>query len=51
MRDLIVTLAVLGSLPLIFLRPWVGVLVWVWISFMNPHIYMEIGRASCRERV
>jgi putative inorganic carbon (hco3(-)) transporter len=38
MRDLIVTLAVLGSLPLIFLRPWVGVLVWVWISFMNPHM-------------
>ncbi|MDH3637494.1 MAG: putative O-glycosylation ligase, exosortase A system-associated [Gammaproteobacteria bacterium] len=37
MRDLIVTLAVLGSLPFILLRPYVGVLVWSWLGYMNPH--------------
>ena len=37
MRDLLITLIVLGSLPLILRRPVVGVLMWVWISVMNPH--------------
>ena len=37
MRDLIITLAVLGSLPFVFKRPYIGILLWVWISVMNPH--------------
>ncbi len=37
MRDLLVTLVAFGSIPLIFMRPYVGILVWVWLSFMNPH--------------
>lgn len=37
MRDLIVTLAVFGSLPFILRRPWIGVLVWSWLGYMNPH--------------
>ena len=37
MRDLIVVLIVAGSLPVIFMRPYVGVLVWTWLSLMNPH--------------
>jgi putative inorganic carbon (HCO3(-)) transporter len=37
MRDLIVTLIVLGSLPLILRTPVVGALMWIWISVMNPH--------------
>lgn len=37
MRDIIVTMIVLGSLPLIFLQPYVGVLVWSWLGYMNPH--------------
>lgn len=37
MRDLLVTLVVLASLPLILRAPVVGVLMWVWISVMNPH--------------
>lgn len=37
MRDLLVTLVVFGSIPLIFMRPYVGILVWCWLSFMNPH--------------
>ncbi len=37
MRDIAVTLAVLGSLPFILKRPWIGILVWSWLGFMNPH--------------
>src|SRR5262245_15052453 len=37
MRDLHVTALIFASLPYIFKRPYVGVLVWTWISFMNPH--------------
>lgn len=39
MRDLIVTAIVTASLPFCFLRPWVGILVWSWLSYMNPHRY------------
>jgi putative inorganic carbon (hco3(-)) transporter len=37
MRDILVTLIVFGGLPFIFKRPYIGVLMWVWISVMNPH--------------
>ncbi len=37
MRSLLVALLVLGSLPLIVIKPHVGVLVWSWIGYMNPH--------------
>jgi probable O-glycosylation ligase (exosortase A-associated) len=37
MRSLLVALFVFGSLPLIMIKPHVGVLVWSWISYMNPH--------------
>ena len=37
MRDYLVTLLVFGSLPFILARPYIGVLVWSWLSYMNPH--------------
>ena len=37
MRDIILTALVFGSLPLILWRPYIGVLVWSWLSYMNPH--------------
>ncbi len=37
MRDILVTLIVFGLLPSIFKKPYMGVLMWVWISVMNPH--------------
>jgi putative inorganic carbon (hco3(-)) transporter len=37
MRDLLVTLIVLCSIPITFMRPYVGVLVGTWLSLMSPH--------------
>lgn len=37
MRDLFVTAVIFGSIPLIIRRPWVGILLWCWLSYMNPH--------------
>lgn len=37
MRDLLVTGIVLGVLPFVFRHAWIGVLLWTWISIMNPH--------------
>src|SRR3569832_2386966 len=37
MRDLFVTMVVLGSLPMILYRPYIGVLMWSWFGYMNPH--------------
>lgn len=37
MRDLFVTTVIMASLPLILYRPYVGVLMWCWIGYMNPH--------------
>jgi putative inorganic carbon (HCO3(-)) transporter len=36
-RDIIVTLIVFGSLPFILRQPHIGVLMWSWLSYMNPH--------------
>jgi probable O-glycosylation ligase (exosortase A-associated) len=36
-RDIAILLTVLGSLPFCLFRPWIGVLVWCWLAFMNPH--------------
>jgi probable O-glycosylation ligase (exosortase A-associated) len=37
MRSTLVALLVFGSLPVILVKPHVGVLVWSWIGYMNPH--------------
>lgn len=37
MRDLILMLIVFGALPFALFRPQVGVLLWCWFSYMNPH--------------
>jgi probable O-glycosylation ligase (exosortase A-associated) len=36
-RDILVTFLIIGALPLIVYRPYIGVLVWSWLSYMNPH--------------
>ena len=37
MRDVALTLVIFGTLPFILWRPHIGILVWTWIGFMNPH--------------
>ena len=37
MRDLVLVAIVVGSLPFAVARPFIGVLMWTWIGFMNPH--------------
>lgn len=37
MRDILVTLIFIGAVPFVLTRPYIGVLLWVWFSVMNPH--------------
>ena len=37
MRDLALFAVVFGSIPFILRKPYIGVLMWVWLSVMNPH--------------
>ena len=37
MRDIAFACLIGGLLPVCFLRPWVGILVWSWLGYMNPH--------------
>lgn len=36
-RDFAVTAVILGLLPVSLLHPWIGILTWSWIGYMNPH--------------
>jgi len=37
MRDIALALLIFGMLPCILMRPYVGLLVWSWLGYMNPH--------------
>lgn len=37
MRDLILTVFIFGSMPWCFSRPYLGLMMWAWIGYMNPH--------------
>ncbi|HTS21114.1 MAG TPA: putative O-glycosylation ligase, exosortase A system-associated [Casimicrobiaceae bacterium] len=37
MRDIALTAFIFATLPFILFRPYLGVLMWTWIGFMNPH--------------
>lgn len=37
LRDLAVTCVIMGLLPFCLSRPWIGILTWSWIGYMNPH--------------
>ncbi|MCM8595404.1 putative O-glycosylation ligase, exosortase A system-associated [Accumulibacter sp.] len=37
MRDILITLIIVGTLPFILYRPSVGTYVWAWLGMMNPH--------------
>jgi putative inorganic carbon (HCO3(-)) transporter len=37
LRDVFLMIVVFGSIPFILSRPYIGILVWSWLSYMNPH--------------
>jgi putative inorganic carbon (HCO3(-)) transporter len=37
MRDLVLTLFIFGSIPVTFMRPHIGLYIWAWLGYMNPH--------------
>jgi len=39
MRDLLLLAIVLAGCVVALKRPWIGVMLWTWISIMNPHRY------------
>ena len=39
MRGILVLLIILGGIPYYLRQPWIGVLMFAWISYMNPHRY------------
>ena len=39
MRDVLITAVILAGAVMALGRPWVGVMLWTWISIMNPHRY------------
>lgn len=36
-RDILTTVIVFGALPVILSKPWIGIIVWSWLGYMNPH--------------
>lgn len=37
MRDILVTAVVFGLLPVILSKPYIGIYLWSWLGYMNPH--------------
>ena len=37
MRDFLVVAIILGSAPFCFINPYIGVLMWYWVTYFNPH--------------
>lgn len=37
MRDIVITVFLLGGIPIAFFHPYIGILFWSLISYMNPH--------------
>jgi putative inorganic carbon (HCO3(-)) transporter len=37
MRDILVLAIILGSIPICFISPFFGAMMWVWVAYFNPH--------------
>jgi putative inorganic carbon (hco3(-)) transporter len=37
LRDIFITVVIIGLLPSCLFRPYFGILVWSWLGYMNPH--------------
>ena len=38
LRDILLTVIIIAAVPMIIKRTYYGVLVWSWLSYMNPHL-------------
>ncbi len=38
LRDIFLLVTIYGSIPFIYIKPFIGLLVWYWLSLMNPHL-------------
>jgi len=45
LRDLLLATVVFSLLPVCFVRPWLGILLWTWIGMMNPQ-WLAFGFAA-----
>jgi probable O-glycosylation ligase (exosortase A-associated) len=39
--DMLLTVLIVATLPVCVLRPWIGMLVFAWIGYMNPHRLLD----------
>jgi probable O-glycosylation ligase (exosortase A-associated) len=39
MRDIVVAIILVSIIPLAFFRPYLGILAWIWVSYMTPAKY------------
>lgn len=37
LRDILLLVVLAGLVPASFVRPWIGILAWSWVGYMNPH--------------
>ncbi|MDR1996230.1 putative O-glycosylation ligase, exosortase A system-associated [Azonexus sp.] len=37
MRDLLIIIIILGGSAVALRKPWIGIILWTWVSLMNPH--------------
>lgn len=40
MRDILFLLFIIGLIPVILYRSWIGALAWTWLGTMNPQVFM-----------
>jgi len=46
MRDLVIMAIILGGSAVALRKPWIGIILWTWVSLMNPHQQWGYASAS-----
>lgn len=46
MRDLLIMAIILGGSAVALRKPWIGIILWTWVSLMNPHQQWGYASAS-----
>lgn len=46
MRDILLMVIIMGGSCAALWRPWIGVIMWTWVSLMNPHVQFGYAVAS-----